>query len=301
MNSGRQPLGGPCDLPLCATAGEFDLPLEFMRAAVERDHASGNRTEMQGRQCVYNHGVGQVFGDRLAERIGALLGRPGCVFHNAFVWLYGRGDSMPRHTDRQDLDITMSVPLVLNGVDAWPVALRQPNGDIMEWPGQVGTTFLFDGRWRPHWRLPFDGDAATVLLLHWRAPAVLRRGLLAPAAVAELGAGGDAASVPPTVLAQCGELVRLAVPTSDAPTLSRCRALPPDLPARPDGARLILPLRGELTAAVAGLAPVRLKPGDGLAFPSIEKCELAWHAACGQRLALVGESTAPGDESPPMS
>lgn len=301
MNAALKPLGRACELPLCAEAGKFDLPIDFMRAAVELDRTSAERTKMQGRGCVFNHGVGRLFGERLANDMGELLDRPGCAFENSFVWFYGRGDTMPTHTDRELLDITMSVPLVLEGAAAWPVALQQPNGEIVEWSGQVGTVFVFDGRWRPHWRLPLDGDAATVLLLHWRAPAVLRRGLLEPAVLAAFGNGGAAAPMPSTVLARCAELARRAVPTSEAPTLSLCRRSPPTLPARPDGANLILPLCGELTAAVGGLAPVRLKPGDGLAFPSVEKCELEWHAPCGRRLALVGAAAAPDSGSPPMS
>lgn len=300
MNAALEPLGRPLELPLCAEVGEFDLPLDFIRLAVERDRASAERTEMQGRGCVFNHGVGRLFGERLADRMGKLLGRPGCVFENAFVWFYGRGDAMPTHTDRPRLDITMSVPLALDGVAAWPVALRQPNGEIVKWSSQVGTAFVFDGRWRPHWRLPLDGDAATVLLLHWRAPAVLWRGMLAPARAAQL-AGNSAAPAPRTVLDRGSELARHAVPTSDVPTWSRHCDLLPELPVSPDGARLILPLRGELTAAVAGLAPVRLKPGDGLAFPSVERCELEWCAAPDQRLALVGAAEAPALESRPMS
>lgn len=298
--SPHQPFGRPPDLPLCADVREFELPLEFVRVALERERRTAERTVMQGRGCVFDHGVGKAFGRRLENRMAALLHRPGCTFHNAFVWFYAPGDAMPRHTDRPTLDITMSVPLVLDGVDAWPVALRQPNGDVMEWPGHVGTAFVFDGRWRPHWRLPFDGDAATVLLLHWRAPAVLWRGLVEPEVVARFG-GGAAESMPPAVLAACEELCRRAVPTSDVPRLSLCHSLPPLLSARPQGARLILPLGGELTATVAGLAPVQLKPGDGLAFPSVEKCEVEWHAASGRRLALVGEAAAPSPESPPMS
>lgn len=296
----HQPASRPPDLPLCADVREFNLPLDFVRLALERDHASSARTMMDGRHCVFNHGVGQAFGRRLADPMAALLRRPGCVFKNAFVWFYRRGDEMPKHTDRPKLDITMSVPLALDRADAWPLAWRQPDGEILEWPGQVGTAFIFDGRWRPHWRLPFDGDAATVLLLHWRAPAVLWSGLLEPAVVARLGAGGAAATTP-ALVDRFAELLRLAVPTCYAPTLSLCGNLPPTLAARPDGARLILPLSGELAAAVAGLEPVRLKLGDGLAFPGHEQCELEWHAAPGRRLALVGEAAAPALESESMS
>lgn len=299
MNAALEAPGRPEKLPLCAEVAEFSLPLDFIRLAVERDRVSAKRTEMKGRHCAFNHGVGLLFGERLADYIGKRLDRPGCAFQNAFVWFYRRGDAMPSHVDRELLDITMSVPLVLEGTAAWPVALRQPNGEIVEWSGQVGTAFVFDGRWRPHWRLPLDGDAATVLLLHWRAPAVLRRGLLEPAVLAAFGNDGPARPMS-TVLARCAELVRRAVPTSEAPTLSLSRRSPPTL-SRPDGANLILPLCGELTAAVGGLAPVRLKPGDGLAFPSVEKCELEWHAPCGQRLALVGEAVASDPGSPSMS
>lgn len=298
MNAPRHPPGRPPELPLCADVAEFNLPLEFVRTALERERVSSERTEMQGRRCIFNHGAGAAFGKLLAGRMATLLHRPGCFFHNSFVWFYGRGDAMPRHTDRSTLDITMSVPLVLDGAETWPVALRQPNGDILEWPSQVGTAFVFDGRWRPHWRVPFDGDDATVLLLHWRAPAVLWSGLVEPAIAARMRTG---AGVPPAVFERCAELTRLAVPTSETPTLSLCRSLPPALPTRPDGTRLILPLGGELTVTVADLAPVRLAPGDGVAFPSVEKCELEWPAGGRDALALVGEAETPRAEAEPMA
>ena len=112
-------------------------------------------------------------------RIGSLLSRPACRFSHAFTWRAVRGASMGGHRDRPEYDVTMSIPLVLDGVDRWPLWWKQPTGERCEWAGTPGTVLLVDGRQRQgHGRGEFQGTRSVVLLLHWTAPAVLWPGFL---------------------------------------------------------------------------------------------------------------------------
>ena len=303
MSASAQASGRPVDLPLSAALVDFGLPLAFLRdaaerdVAAERDYGRGELRKVEGRGTgLFEPMAGQFIGRRLTTRMAELLNRPACVFTSSFIWRHDRGEAMPAHVDRPGLDVTMSVPLVLDGVDAWPLALLQPNGDVLEWPGRPGTVFVFDGRWRPHWRLPFMGDRAFMLLLHWRAPAVLWRGFLDAAACARvIGGRDDRPVLEPDVLERCADLARLAVPPSGVPAMALCDGRLRDLPARPRGrgVRLLVLLEGELAVTFDALDPVTLTPGDGIAFPTREKCRLDWTAPDGRGSALLGHARTP--------
>ena len=292
------PSGRPIELPLLVELAEFKLSLDFLRAAVGDERNFRNATDKQSyksdRKAGFARpGVGRMLAERLAAAMGALLNRPSCVFSDAFIWRFDRGGSMDPHTDRPPLDITMSIPLVLDGADAWPLGVRQPNGDVVEWASQPGTACIFDGKQRVHWREAFAGERAILLLLHWRAPAVLWPGMLTADARARLCADrGDLSAIEPPVLERCADLVRLAVPQSGALELSLCDRRQQTLPestSRGDAHLLVL-LQGELTVALDAVAPVVLKPGDGISFPAQEKCRLDWTAPDGRGLALLGHA-----------
>ena len=296
------PAGRPAELPLELPLAELGLSLPFLRAAAEREHANGDVQGTKGHGIgLYDPLVGRVLGERLTTHIAHALSRPACTFRNAYVWRYERGHSQPRHTDRPGLDITMSAPLVLAGAQAWPVAVRQPDGQLLEWPGVPGTVLLFDGRWRPHWRGPFAGEHAYVLLLHWRAPAVRWRGLLAPAECARLGSSRtDRPAFVPSVLDRCADLARLAVPPSTAPTLGVYRSGFPLKPNGEDGdaqrgARLLVPLDGELAVTFEAFDPIVLNPGDGLAFPAWESATFEWRTPDRVGTVLMGRGRTPPD------
>ena len=295
--------GRPAELPLALPLAELGLSLPFLRAAAEREHAHGDVQNTGGQGIgLYDPLVGRMLGERLTTHIAHVLSRPACTFRNAYVWRYERGDSQPLHTDRWGLDVTMSVPLALAGAQAWPVAVRQPDGQMLEWPGVPGTVLLFDGRWRPHWRDPYPGDHAYVLLLHWRTPAVRWRGLLAPAECARLSAcRAGRPAFAPGVLDRCADLARLAVPPSAAPSLELCGSglATYSLPDGEDGtqrdAHLLVPLDGELAVTFEALDPVVLKPGDGLAFPAWESAVFEWRTPDRIGTVLMGRGRTPPD------
>ena len=290
------PSGRPLDLPLLVELAEFKLSLDFLCAAVGDERNFRNPVGKQSYRGAgfARPGVGRMLAMRLAAAMGALLNRPSCRYSDAFIWRFDRGGSMDPHIDRPPLDITMSIPLVLDGADAWPLGVRQPNGDVVEWASQPGTACIFDGKQRVHWREAFAGERATLLLLHWRAPAVLWPGMLTAEVRARLCADReDLPAIEPPVLERCADLVRLAVPRSGAleqPSLcDRRQQTLPESTSR-GNAHLLVLLQGELTVALDAVAPVTLKPGDGISFPAQEKCRLDWTAPDGRGLALLGHA-----------
>lgn len=293
----RIPSGRPVELPLLVELAEFKLSLDFLRAAVgdERNFRNPTADKQSYRKAGFSRPfIGRMLAMRLAGAMGALLNRPSCVYSDAFIWRFGRGGSMDPHIDRPPLDVTMSIPLVLDGADAWPLGVRQPNGDVVEWASQPGTACIFDGKQRVHWREAFAGEQAILLLLHWRAPAVLWPGMLTAEVRARLCADReDLPAIEPPVLECCADLVRLAVPRSGAlEQLSLCDRRQQTLPESTSrgNAHLLVLLQGELTVALDAVAPVTLKPGDGISFPAQEKCRLDWTAPDGRGLALLGHA-----------
>ena len=174
----------PPVLPLVMDAQEFGLSPEKLLPFLERemrllgDGRGRTNPDVPGRAGYRDPPIGTVFGKRLAARIGSLLSRPWCTFANSFLWTSGRGARQGAHLDRPVLDVTMSIPLSLDGADRWPLWVEQPGGSRFEWAGALGTILILDGRHRMHGRDAFEGRRSVVLLLHWTAPAVLWPGFL---------------------------------------------------------------------------------------------------------------------------
>lgn len=281
---GQQRMGGmgggsrPPVLPLVMDAQAFGLSpdklLDFLKLESRFDDSSWSDPFSPGRVGRPDPQIGQWFGEKLTARIGSMLRRPGCRFLNAFLWHSGRGASQHGHLDRPALDVTMSVPLVLEGADRWALWAEQPDGDRFEWAGAPGTVLILDGRRRVHGRDAFEGTRYVVLLLHWRAPAVLWPGFLdrdARSRLAAAGAGRIDRGSPAgrALLACCLELVRSAAPWSREPGAVVCdvRDAAEIATRGAGGAAFLAPLDGKVQLTFDALDAVALQPGDGLAFP----------------------------------
>ena len=296
----------PPTLPLVMNAQEFGLPLDklrdFMLRDAPRNHEPLYDAIAPGMTGFFDPLLGVVYGERLAARIGSLSSRPACRFSRAFTWRAARGASMGAHRDLSEYDVTMSIPLVLDGVDRWPLWWEQPNGERCEWAGTPGTVLIVDGRQRLHGRGEFQGTLSVVLLLHWTAPAVLwsgfldegaRRGLAAAGPRLAPGSGADRA-----LLDRCLALARSAVPHGVEPEAVVCgdpaQALAAVEASRRRGAAFVALLDGRaaltLGAPDADPVTVALQPGDGVAFPAETKgCRLRWLDG-GRGNALVGRT-----------
>ncbi len=297
------------DLPLALRLEELGLSLENLRAALGSEQAIGKPASWNDpatcRLGFFDPPIGGLVGRKLAPRIGALVSRPGCVFANSFLWQYDHGCRMAPHVDRPPLDITMSIPITLDGVDAWPIHMRQPNGDVLEWPSKPGTALVVDGRWRPHWRDAFHGRRSVVMLLHWRAPAVLwpqfldgdRRLLLRDGGLRRRSDRAD-------LLDSGTALARSAVPQATPPRLKVVDLQ--DLQARTlsdaadQGVFLLVPLENELVLAFDRVE-VTVAPGDGVAFAARDYCRIDWPNAKGGNKVLLGRGRPPPPPPPPAS
>ena len=304
--AGRDAGSRPAALPLVTSAQEFGLPLDELRDVMLRElelsrfpPTHNGAGVAPGRTGFYDPLIGVVWGRRMAPRVGSLLSRPACRFSHAFTWRSVRGASQDGHRDRSEYDVTMSVPLVLEGADRWPVWWEQPNGGRCEWAGAPGTVLLMDGRQRLHGRGEFRGASSIVLLLHWTAPAVLWPGFLDEGARRGLAAAGprlDPGSAPGReLLGRCLALARSSVPHSVAPEAA-VRGDPAQASAaveasRGRGAAFVALLDGRAALTFGDADAVALQPGDGVAFPAATSCRLRWLEA-GRGKALVGRAPA---------
>ena len=102
-----------------------------------------------------------------APRIAATVGEP---VHpaNSYYRIYCAGDTLRRHTDRDELDYTVSLMLSLTGIHEWPL-FADMLGVHQAIPMAVGDAVLLTGRLIPHWRTALTGHCAALLFLHFTA------------------------------------------------------------------------------------------------------------------------------------
>ena len=293
-----RPSGRPCGFPFALRLEDLGLSLDVLRTSLDAEDAFGAPLAKDPAECklgFFDPPLGRLTGKALTRRVGALASRPGASFANSYLWQYDRGSAMGPHTDRAPLDITMSIPISLDGADAWPVRVRQPDGAVVEWPSRPGTALVFDGRWRPHWRDAFQGRRAVVLLLHWRAPAVLWRQLVDDHRRRLLcnGASGPRSDWGDLLTASSSALARSVVPQTALSELEVVDLRPRTFAAaEDDGVVLLTPLENEL-ALTFDHGEVAVAPGDGIAFAARDGCRLEWPGGARAGRALVGHGRCP--------
>ena len=285
-------------LPLVMDAQELGLPLDklrtFLLEPALRHGGPSYIPHAPGQTGFYKPAIGLTVGERLAARMGSLLSRPGCRFDSSYMYLAAHGARLHAHTDRPPLDVTMSIPIVCEGADGWPLWVEQPDGGRFDWAGTPGTVLIVDGRWRLHGRDAFEGARSLVLLLHWTAPAVLWPGFLDEDARGGWARQDGEFDPDSAIVRRCSELARLAVPCSMEPERTvvchgsdgrgggRGAAKP--------GAEFLVLLDGKATVTFDEPDGVGLLPGDGIAFPAGTKREVRWHGRDSGKV-LFGRST----------
>lgn len=122
--------------------------------------------------------------ERLTAQVHAMF--PGAVFQNTYTRAYARGSYLKIHTDRDGLDITMSVCLEKTTPVAYPLCVSKVEHKG-EWRSGVDTTphtsscisydmpvgmgVVMEGRKYPHWRDALDckdGERAVYAFYHWK-------------------------------------------------------------------------------------------------------------------------------------
>ncbi len=101
----------------------------------------------------------------LLPRVESATGLPLWPTYSYFR-LYKRGDTLARHVDRPSCEVSLTLCLGFDAASAWPIGIEGPLGaaTVALAPGDA---LLYRGCECPHWRDPFDGDAAAQLFLHY--------------------------------------------------------------------------------------------------------------------------------------
>lgn len=89
---------------------------------------------------------------------------------NPYCRIYNNTSTLNQHTDRQDLDWTLSVCLFSNIEKDWPL-IAKLGEELVHFPNNVGEASLLAGGKIEHWReeLTCTEDQCVVqLMLHWK-------------------------------------------------------------------------------------------------------------------------------------
>jgi hypothetical protein len=122
--------------------------------------------------------------ERLTAQVQKMF--PGAVFQNTYTREYSKGSYLKIHTDRDGLDITMSVCLDKTTPVAYPLCVSKVEhkgnwfsgldatpytGSFASYDMPVGMGVVMEGRKYPHWREALDckdGERAVYAFYHWK-------------------------------------------------------------------------------------------------------------------------------------
>lgn len=82
-----------------------------------------------------------------------------------YARLYGHGDALPVHHDRDACELSLTVNLSADQV--WPIHLQSLDGTVVSVRQQAGDAVMYLGCQTPHWREPFEGQACAQVFLHY--------------------------------------------------------------------------------------------------------------------------------------
>jgi hypothetical protein len=152
--------------------------------AVEDKSDENGQTFYKNSKGVHNLPASLAYVDRLTKRIQRRY--PGAKFANSYTRVYTRGSFLGIHTDRKELDITMSVCLEDRNNLEWPLFISTKTIDGEEWDNSadssrfkedflgvvlpLGQGAIVEGRKYPHWRdelLCGEAQRAVYVFYHW--------------------------------------------------------------------------------------------------------------------------------------
>jgi alkylated DNA repair dioxygenase AlkB len=83
----------------------------------------------------------------------------------AYARIYGHGDSLSAHVDRDACELSLS--LNLDADQAWPIFLKKPNGESTAITLHPGDAVMYLGCVASHWRDMFQGTHCSQVFMHY--------------------------------------------------------------------------------------------------------------------------------------
>ena len=80
--------------------------------------------------------------------------------------IYGKGDVLDRHSDRDACEISLTVTLQKDETD-WPIWIKKPNGEEIGLNLNVGDAMVYLGCTADHWREAYQGTIQTQAFFHY--------------------------------------------------------------------------------------------------------------------------------------
>lgn len=109
--------------------------------------------------------------DGVTEMVQHITGIPNLKQSSMFGRIYRNGSILPPHTDREDLDWTLSVTLFSSLQSRWPLKVQLLDGKIVDQQNQIGGGALFKARNLTHWRDKLECseyEFSVHLFMHWK-------------------------------------------------------------------------------------------------------------------------------------
>lgn len=109
-----------------------------------------------------------IFLELLLEKLPYMNELVGEILFPTYTYcrIYGNGDELPPHTDREACEISITLHLGSDGVE-WPIYLKKPNGETVELSLKPGQAVLYLGCVATHWREKFAGQEYGQVFLHY--------------------------------------------------------------------------------------------------------------------------------------
>lgn len=89
---------------------------------------------------------------------------------NSWVRIYNNGSTLKRHTDREGLDVTISVCIFSNISYNWRLFIKNGNSAPIGYLTKIGEASIVTGRLLEHWRNPLqcaDNECVIQMFLHY--------------------------------------------------------------------------------------------------------------------------------------
>lgn len=113
-------------------------------------------------QPIFQEGLLHQYGSNLSSTLNLQLS-PSYVY--ARLYLYGA--FLPKHTDRKECELTVSICLDSSTKRSWPLYIEICPGKILEVLLATNSAVVFDGRRFSHWRNQLEQDWNSQLFLHY--------------------------------------------------------------------------------------------------------------------------------------